>query len=126
MAPWGQEGAIGMDMRIQAIEAAQKREDLPSFRAGDAVRVWVKVREGSRERLQAFEGDVIRRRGGGIGETFTVRRVSYGIGIERTFPSHSPAIDRVELVRQGDVRRARLYYLRELSGKAARIKERRS
>jgi large subunit ribosomal protein L19 len=115
-----------MDMRIQAIEAAQKREDLPSFRAGDAVRVWVKVREGSRERLQAFEGDVIRRRGGGIGETFTVRRVSYGIGIERTFPSHSPAIDRVELVRQGDVRRARLYYLRELSGKAARIKERRS
>ncbi len=113
-------------MRIQAIEAAQKRQDLPAFRAGDAVRVWVKVREGNRERLQAFEGDVIRRRGGGLGETFTVRRVSYGIGIERTFPSHSPAIDRVELVRQGDVRRARLYYLRELSGKAARIKERRS
>ncbi|MHB1506057.1 MAG: 50S ribosomal protein L19 [Sulfobacillus sp.] len=113
-------------MRIQAIEAAQKRADLPAFRAGDAVRVWVKVREGNRERLQAFEGDVIRRRGGGLGETFTVRRVSYGIGIERTFPSHSPAIDRVELVRQGDVRRARLYYLRELSGKAARIKERRS
>lgn len=115
-----------MDTRIQAIDAGAKRQDLPAFRAGDAVRVWVKVREGNRERLQAFEGDVIRRRGGGLGETFTVRRVSYGIGIERTFPMHSPAIDRVELVRQGDVRRARLYYLRELSGKAARIKERRS
>lgn len=115
-----------MDSKIQAIDAQGKRQDLPNFRPGDAVRVWVKVREGNRERLQAFEGDVIRRRGGGLGETFTVRRVSYGIGIERTFPAHSPVIERVELVRQGDVRRARLYYLRELSGKAARIKERRS
>ena len=114
-----------MDMRIQAIEAAQKREDLPSFRAGDAVRVWVKVREGSRERLQAFEGDVIRRRGGGIGETFTVRRVSYGVGVERTFLLHSPRLAQIEVLRRGKVRRAKLYYLRNLRGKAARIRERR-
>jgi len=111
-----------MDM-IRAIEQEQLRKDLPSFRPGDTVRVQVKVVEGSRERLQAFEGVVISRKGGGLSETFTVRRVSYGVGVERTFPIHSPRVDRIEVVRRGRVRRAKLYYLRELVGKAARIKE---
>ncbi len=112
-----------MNEIIRSLEREQLRSDLPDFRVGDTGRVFVKVVEGSRERLQAFEGAVIARRNGGIRETFTVRRVSYGIGVERTFPLHSPRVDRVEIVRRGKVRRAKLYYLRELSGKAAKIKE---
>ena len=96
---------------------------MPKFAIGDTVRVFVKVVEGSRERLQAFEGTVIAKRNGSIRETFTVRRMSYGIGVERTFPLHSPRVDRIEVVRRGRVRRAKLYYLRGLSGKAAKIKE---
>ena len=112
-----------MNEIIRSIEAKQIRNDLPVFNVGDTVRVWVKVVEGNRERLQAFEGTVIGKRNGGIRETFTVRRVSYGIGVERTFPIHSPRVDHVELIRRGKVRRAKLYYLRELQGKAAKIKE---
>ena len=112
-----------MNEIIRSIEAKQLRSDLPEIKVGDTVRVWVKVVEGSRERLQAFEGTVIAKRNGGIRETFTVRRVSYGIGVERTFPLHSPRVDRVELIRHGKVRRAKLYYLRELQGKAAKIKD---
>ena len=108
---------------IRSIEQAQLRSDLPKINVGDTVRVWVKVVEGSRERLQAFEGNVIAKRNGGIRETFTVRRVSYGIGVERTFPMHSPRVDHVEVIRRGKVRRAKLYYLRSLQGKAAKIKE---
>ena len=108
---------------IRSIEQKQLRTDLPKISIGDTVRVWVKVVEGSRERLQAFEGVVIAMRNGGIRETFTVRRVSYGIGVERTFPMHSPRVDHVEIIRSGKVRRAKLYYLRNLSGKAAKIKE---
>ncbi|MGN1020418.1 MAG: 50S ribosomal protein L19 [Aristaeellaceae bacterium] len=108
---------------IRSIEAKQLRSDLPAFGIGDTVRVWVKVVEGNRERLQAFEGTVIAKRNGGIRETFTVRRVSYGIGVERTFPLHSPRVDHVEVIRKGKVRRAKLYYLRSLQGKAAKIKE---
>ena len=108
---------------IRSLEREQLRTDIPKFNVGDTVRVFVKVVEGSRERLQAFEGAVIARRNGGIRETFTVRRVSYGIGVERTFPLHSPRVDRIEVVRHGKVRRAKLYYLRERSGKAAKIKE---
>ena len=108
---------------IRSIEQAQLRSDLPKINVGDTVRVWVKVVEGSRERLQAFEGTVIAMRNGGVRETFTVRRVSYGIGVERTFPIHSPRVDRVEVIRHGKVRRAKLYYLRSLQGKAAKIKE---
>ncbi len=108
---------------IRSIEQAQLRSDLPSFNVGDTIRVWVKVVEGSRERLQAFEGTVIAKRNGGIRETFTVRRVSYGIGVERTFPIHSPRVDHIEVIRHGKVRRAKLYYLRNLQGKAAKIKE---
>lgn len=103
----------------------QLRTDLPDFRPGDTVRVHVKVVEGGRERIQSFEGVVIKRRHGGLSETFTVRRVSYGVGVERTFPLHSPNIQRIEVVRKGNVRRAKLYYLRDLTGKAARIKEKR-
>lgn len=110
---------------IQALEQEQLRKDIPSFRPGDTVRVHVKVVEGSRERIQVFEGVVINRQGGGVRETFTVRRVSYNIGVERTFPVHSPRIDKIEVTRKGIVRRAKLYYLRSLTGKAARIKERR-
>lgn len=113
-----------MDL-IQAIEKEQMVQDLPSFRPGDTVKVHFKVVEGGRERVQVFEGIVIRRRGRGLGETFTVRRVTYGVGVERTFPLHSPRIDKIEIVRRGKVRRARLYYLRSLVGKAARIKEKR-
>ncbi|EJY55670.1 ribosomal protein L19 [Alicyclobacillus hesperidum URH17-3-68] len=101
----------------------QIRSDIPEFRPGDTVRVHVKVREGQRERIQVFEGVVIRRRGSGISATYTVRKISYGVGVERTFPLHSPKIEKIEVVRQGKVRRAKLHYLRGLSGKAARIKE---
>ena len=108
---------------IRSIEREQLRTDRPDFRVGDTVRVYVKVVEGSRERLQAFEGTVMAKRNGSIRETFTVRRVSYGIGVERTFPLHSPRVDRIEVIRRGKVRRAKLDYLRGLSGKAAKIKE---
>ncbi|ADG06168.1 50S ribosomal protein L19 [Kyrpidia spormannii] len=108
---------------IRQLAEEGMRKDIPAFRPGDTLRVHVKVREGNRERIQVFEGVVIKRRGGGISETFTVRKVSYGVGVERTFPLHSPVIDKIELVRRGRVRRAKLYYLRELTGKAARIKE---
>ncbi|MED3660376.1 50S ribosomal protein L19 [Ureibacillus sp. FSL K6-8385] len=108
---------------IREITKEQLRTDLPEFRPGDTVRVHVKIQEGNRERIQAFEGVVIKRRGGGISETFTVRKVSYGVGVERTFPVHSPKIAKLEVVRRGKVRRAKLYYLRQLHGKAARIKE---
>ncbi len=112
-----------MNEIIRSIEAKQIRDDRPQFNVGDTVRVWVKVVEGNRERLQAFEGTVIAKRNGGVRETFTVRRVSYGIGVERIFPIHSPRVDHVDLVRRGKVRRAKLYYLRERQGKAAKIKE---
>ena len=102
-----------------------KRTDLPAFRAGGTVKVHVKVVEGTRSRIQVFQGVVIRRHGGGIGETFTVRKVSFGVGVERTFPLNSPIFDQIEVVTRGDVRRAKLYYLRNLRGKAAKIKERR-
>ncbi|QOR36067.1 50S ribosomal protein L19 [Clostridium sp. 'deep sea'] len=111
-----------MDL-IRSIEQAQLKKDIPSFKPGDTVRVFVKVVEGNRERLQAFEGIVIQRVGGGVRETFTVRRVSYGIGTERVFPLHSPRIDRIEVIRRGRVRRSKLFYLRERTGKAARIRE---
>lgn len=110
---------------IQALEQEQLRTDIPEFKPGDTVRVHVKVVEGSRERIQLFEGVVIARSNGGIRETFTVRRVSYNIGVERTFPVHSPRLEKIEVVRKGIVRRAKLYYLRDLKGKAARIRERR-
>lgn len=110
---------------ISLLEQDQIKKNLPEFRPGDTIRIYVKVVEGGRERLQMFEGVVIRRRGGGLNETFTVRRVSYGIGAERTFPLHSPKIERLEVVRRSSVRQARLYYLRQLKGKAARLKERR-
>ncbi|MDD4238661.1 MAG: 50S ribosomal protein L19 [Desulfotomaculaceae bacterium] len=110
---------------IQSLEQEQLKKDIVSFNPGDTVRIHVKVVEGSRERIQVFEGVVIRRKGGGIGETFTVRRVSYGVGVERTFPLHTPKIERIEVVRRGRVRRARLYYLRGLRGKAARIQDKR-
>ncbi|MFD2116852.1 50S ribosomal protein L19 [Paenibacillus yanchengensis] len=108
---------------VQAITEEQLRKDLPSFRPGDTLKVHVKVVEGTRERIQLFEGVVIKRRGGGISETFTVRKISYGVGVERTFPLHSPKIDKIDVARRGKVRRAKLYYLRSLRGKAARIKE---
>jgi large subunit ribosomal protein L19 len=101
------------------------RTDIPEFRPGDTVKVNVKIKEGNRERIQAFEGLVIKRRGGGISETFTVRKISYGVGVERTFPVHTPNIASIEVVRMGKVRRAKLNYIRTLSAKAARIKERR-
>ncbi|WP_409292230.1 50S ribosomal protein L19 [Peribacillus sp. SCS-26] len=112
-----------MQQLIQEITKEQLKTDLPAFRPGDTVRVHVKVIEGTRERIQLFEGVVIKRRGGGISETFTVRKVSYGVGVERTFPVHTPKIATLEVVRRGKVRRAKLYYLRNLRGKAARIKE---
>ena len=111
---------------IKALDNATLRDDLPEFRAGDAVRVHVRVVEGSRSRIQVFAGDVIARNAGGIQETFTVRKVSFGVGIERTFPLHSPVIEKIEVERRGDVRRAKLYYLRERRGKAAKIREKRS
>lgn len=110
---------------MQTIGKEELKTDVPTFRAGDTVRVNVRVREGEKERLQAFEGVVIRRKGGGISETFTVRKVSNGVGVERIFPLHSPVVSKIDVVREGHVRRAKLYYLRGLSGKAARIRERR-
>lgn len=112
-----------MSNLILAITQEQLRKDVPSFRPGDTLKVHVKVVEGSRERVQLFEGVVIKRRGGGISETFTVRKISYGVGVERAFPVHSPRIEKIEVARRGKVRRAKLYYLRNLRGKAARIKE---
>jgi large subunit ribosomal protein L19 len=114
-----------MHTAIAELEQAQIRADIPDFRPGDTLRVHVKVTEGTRSRIQVFQGVVIRRQGGGSRETFTVRKVSYGVGVERTFPVHTPAIDKIEVVTWGRVRRAKLYYLRDLRGKAARIKERR-
>jgi large subunit ribosomal protein L19 len=108
---------------VKALEGEQLKEDIPEFSVGDRVRVHVKVVEGEKERIQAFEGTVIARKHGGLNETFTVRRVSYGEGMERIFPIHSPSIDRIEVLTKGAVRRAKLYYLRERSGKASRIRE---
>ncbi len=110
---------------LDALDAKSLRSDIPDFRPGDTVKVHVRVVEGSRERIQIFQGVVIRRQGGGIRETFTVRKISFGVGVERTFPVHTPIISRIEVVTRGDVRRAKLYYLRELRGKAAKIKEKR-
>ena len=110
---------------LDSIDAASLRTDIPEFRPGDTVKVHVRVVEGNRTRVQVFQGVVIRRHGGGVRETFTVRKVSFGVGVERTFPVHSPIIDHLELVTRGDVRRAKLYYLRELRGKKAKIKEKR-
>ena len=110
---------------LDSIDAASLRSDVPEFRPGDTVKVHVRVVEGNRERIQVFQGVVIRRQGGGVRETFTVRKVSFGVGVERTFPVHSPIVDHVEVVTRGDVRRAKLYYLRELRGKKAKIKEKR-
>ena len=111
--------------RLRAIEREGLRTDLPAFDPGDTLRVMVRVREGEKERVQAFEGVCIARRGGGINETFTVRKISAGVGVERIFPLHSPSIASLELVRKGRVRRAKLYFLRRLAGKAARIREKR-
>jgi len=118
------ESSIDMQ-RFDELDKASLKEGLPAFRAGDTVKVHVKVIEGTRSRIQVFQGLVIRRHGGGVGETFTVRKVSFGVGVERTFPLHTPIIDKIEVVTRGDVRRAKLYYLRGLRGKAARIRERR-
>jgi large subunit ribosomal protein L19 len=110
---------------LDALDAKSLRSDIPGFRPGDTLKVHVRVIEGSRERVQVFKGVVIRRQGSGIRETFTVRKISFGVGVERTFPVHSPNISKIEVDRRGDVRRAKLYYLRELRGKAAKIKEKR-
>ncbi len=110
---------------LDALDADSLRDDIPSFRPGDTVKVHVRVIEGNRSRIQVFQGVVIRRQGGGIRETFTVRKVSFGVGVERTFPVHTPVVESIEVVTRGDVRRAKLYYLRELRGKAAKIKEKR-
>ncbi len=111
-----------MDL-VKQIGSEQIRTDLPQLNIGDTVRVYVKVKEGNRERLQMFEGIIIQKKHGGINETFTVRRVSYGVGVERTFPVNSPSIDRIEITRRGKVRRAKLYYLRERVGKSAKVKQ---
>jgi large subunit ribosomal protein L19 len=111
--------------KIDLIENPRLRDDVPEFRPGDTVKVHVRVVEGARERIQMFEGVVIRRQGGGLRETFTVRKISFGVGVERTFPVHSPTIGKLEVLQRGRVRRAKLYYLRELRGKRARIRERR-
>ena len=110
---------------LETLEKEQMRVDIPDFRPGDTVKVHAKIREGQKERIQVFQGVVIRKRKGNTGATFTVRKVSYGIGVEKIFPLHSPLIDKIEIVSRGKVRRARLYYLRKLRGKAARIKEKR-
>ena len=110
---------------VDQIASESKRDDVPEFRAGDTLKVHVKVIEGTRSRIQVFQGVAIRRQGDGVRETFTVRKVSFGVGVERTFPVHTPVIDKIEVVTRGDVRRAKLYYLRDLRGKAAKIKERR-
>jgi len=111
--------------KLAELDAKSLRSDIPAFRPGDTVNVHVKVIEGSKERVQVFKGVVLRRQGGGVRETFTVRKESYGVGVERTFPVHSPNIDHIDVVTRGDVRRAKLYYLRELRGKKAKIKEKR-
>ena len=121
----GREKATSVMQRFDELDSAFLKTDIPAFRAGDNVKVHVKVVEGTRSRIQVFQGVVIRRHGGGVGETFTVRKVSFGVGVERTFPLHTPIIDHIELVTRGDVRRAKLYYLRDLRGKAAKIKEKR-
>lgn len=108
---------------IRAIEQQQIKQDLPEFHVGDNVKVHYRITEGNRERIQVFQGDVIRRQGGSVRETFTVRKVSFSVGVERTFPVHSPKIEKIEVIRQGKVRRAKLYYLRDKVGKAAKIKE---
>ena len=110
---------------LDALDAQTLRSDIPAFRPGDTLKVHVKVIEGNRSRIQVFQGVVIRRHGAGVRETFTVRKISFGVGVERTFPVHSPNIDRIEVATRGDVRRAKLYYLRDLRGKAAKIKEKR-
>jgi large subunit ribosomal protein L19 len=110
---------------LDTVDAESLRSDVPDFRPGDTLKVHVQVVEGSRSRIQVFQGVVIRRQGGGLRETFTVRKVSFGVGVERTFPVHTPVIDKIEVVTRGDVRRAKLYYLRDLRGKAAKIKEKR-
>ncbi|GAB3202908.1 hypothetical protein GCM10027261_42830 [Geodermatophilus arenarius] len=110
---------------LDVLDADSLRDDIPEFRPGDTVKVHVRVVEGNRSRIQVFQGVVIRRQGGGIRETFTVRKVSFGVGVERTFPVHTPVVEKIEVLTRGDVRRAKLYYLRELRGKAAKIKERR-
>jgi large subunit ribosomal protein L19 len=112
--------------KLDDIDKASLREDIPDFRAGDNVKVHVKVVEGNRSRVQVFQGYVIARQGGGVRETFRVRKVSFGVGVERVFPVHAPTIDKIEVVTRGDVRRAKLYYLRNLTGKKARIKEKRT
>lgn len=114
-----------MSNLIDQINAASLREDIPDFRPGDTLKVHVKVVEGNRSRIQVFQGVVIARQGAGVGETFTIRKVSFGVGVERTFPVHTPTVEKIEVVTRGDVRRAKLYYLRNLHGKAAKIKERR-
>jgi ribosomal protein L19 len=110
---------------LDVVDAASLRKDIPQFRAGDELKIHVRVIEGSKSRLQVFQGVVIRRQGDGVRETFTIRKVSYGVGVERTFPVHTPVIEKIELVQKGDVRRAKLYYLRDLRGKAAKIREKR-
>ncbi len=110
---------------LDSVDAASLRSDLPQFRPGDELKVHVRVIEGNKSRIQVFQGVVMRRSGGGVRETFTVRKISYGVGVERTFPVHSPVLEKIEVVRRGDVRRAKLYYLRDRRGKAAKIKERR-
>ncbi len=111
--------------KLDDIDQTSLRDDIPDFRAGDTIKVHVKVIEGSRSRVQVFQGVTIGRQGDGVRETFTVRKVSFGVGVERTFPLHTPVVEKIELVTRGDVRRAKLYYLRELRGKAAKIKEKR-
>jgi large subunit ribosomal protein L19 len=118
------EATIAMNT-LDALDGASLRSDIPDFRPGDTLKVHVRVVEGNRSRIQIFQGVVIRRQGGGVRETFTVRKMSFGVGVERTFPVHTPVIDRIEVVTRGDVRRAKLYYLRSLRGKKAKIKERR-
>jgi len=110
---------------LDALDAESLRDDIPDFRPGDSVKVHVRVVEGNRSRIQVFQGVVLRRQGGGIRETFTVRKISFGVGVERTFPVHTPVVEKIEVVTRGDVRRAKLYYLRDLRGKAAKIKEKR-
>ena len=110
---------------LDAVDAASLRKDIPQFRAGDELKISVRVIEGNKSRLQVFQGIVIRRQGDGVRETFTIRKVSYGVGVERTFPVHTPVIEKIELVKKGEVRRAKLYYLRDLRGKAAKIREKR-
>jgi len=110
---------------LDAVDAASLRSDVPAFRPGDEIKIHVRVIEGNKSRIQVFQGVVIRRQGSGVRETFTIRKLSYGVGVERTFPIHTPVIEKYEMVRRGDVRRAKLYYLRDLRGKASKIKERR-